>query len=499
MHPGAGNRDGTLLNALLHHAPALAALPRAGIVHRLDKDTSGLMVVAKTPAAQTDLVRQLQARTVTRQYLALARGDLARSVTVDAPIGRHPVQRTSMAVVASGKPARTHVDVVERFGATTLVRCRLETGRTHQIRVHLASIGHPLVGDPVYGGRAAAFREACAAFARQALHAERLALVHPVTRRERAWTSPLPADFATLLAAIDAATADAGAHAMSLAQRFAARARLDRADVGRALRTCTAFVTTRNGGASRAATTLDLGPAHLSSLDDARREAIVANRATVGAFLPSPPVWLEQVHGTRGRVGRCAQCRSGALPPPIADAAVTRLPDVPLGSARRRLPAGAARRRRRDRRRRCACGMARACRRRTRSDGCSDGRRPRIAASRGSVPRSARARSRWATTCARRSAAATPGRSRASSGARRQVARRSAGARAPAARRGGVTRVAVAITARGATRRASSRTGATRQPQRMAAIVWRSAPRRRRRYNAASFIGRAMTPGPTAL
>ncbi len=204
VHPGAGNRSGTLLNALLHHAPALAKLPRAGIVHRLDKDTSGLMVVAKTLPAQTDLVRQLAARTVARHYLALARGDLVRNVIVDAPLGRHPVQRTTMAIVASGKPARTHVDVVERHGATTLVRCRLETGRTHQIRVHLASLGHPLVGDPVYGGRAASLPEALRGFRRQALHAERLALVHPVTRRVRTWTSPLPRDFAELLAAIDA-------------------------------------------------------------------------------------------------------------------------------------------------------------------------------------------------------------------------------------------------------------------------------------------------------
>jgi 23S rRNA pseudouridine1911/1915/1917 synthase len=207
VHPGAGNRSGTLLNALLHHAPSLGALPRAGIVHRLDKDTSGLMVVAKTLEAQTDLVRQLQARSVARHYLALVNGDVARSVVVDAPIGRHPVQRTSMAVVASGRPARTHVDVVARHGATTLVRCRLETGRTHQIRVHLASIGHPLVGDPVYGGRARALPNVLRAFPRQALHAEHLALVHPVTRRQRKWSSPLPGDFAALLAAVDASGA----------------------------------------------------------------------------------------------------------------------------------------------------------------------------------------------------------------------------------------------------------------------------------------------------
>jgi 23S rRNA pseudouridine1911/1915/1917 synthase len=204
VHPGAGNRSGTLLNALLHHAPALGTLPRAGIVHRLDKDTSGLMVVAKTLQAQTHLVRQLQARSVARHYLALVSGDLVRSVVVDAPIGRHPVLRTSMAVVASGRPARTHVDVVARHTATTLVRCRLETGRTHQIRVHLASIGHPLVGDPVYGGRNRKLPEALRNFPRQALHAEHLSLVHPVSHRQRAWSSPLPADFAALLAVVDA-------------------------------------------------------------------------------------------------------------------------------------------------------------------------------------------------------------------------------------------------------------------------------------------------------
>ena len=206
VHPGAGNPRGTLLNALLHHAPALAALPRAGIVHRLDKDTSGLVVVAKTATAQTDLVRQLQSRTVSRQYLALACGDLARGATVDAPIGRHPTARTRMAVVARGKPARTHVEVLERHGIVTLVACRLETGRTHQIRVHMASIGHPLVGDPVYGsGRSARLPPLLAAFPRQALHAQRLALVHPATGKSVAWTSPLPPDFAALLAAVDAA------------------------------------------------------------------------------------------------------------------------------------------------------------------------------------------------------------------------------------------------------------------------------------------------------
>jgi 23S rRNA pseudouridine1911/1915/1917 synthase len=207
VHPGSGNWDGTLLNALLHHAPALAALPRAGIVHRLDKDTSGLMVVAKTPEAQTDLVRQLQARTVRREYLAVVHGDLARATTVDAPIGRHPTQRTSMAVVATGKASRTHVEVVSRFGSATLVRCRLETGRTHQIRVHLTAIGHPLLGDPTYrGGRVAAatLPPAARTFARQALHALRLGLMHPMSRAVMQWEAPPPADFAGLVAALRA-------------------------------------------------------------------------------------------------------------------------------------------------------------------------------------------------------------------------------------------------------------------------------------------------------
>ena len=197
VHPGSGNCDGTLQNALLHHDPALAAIPRAGIVHRLDKDTSGLMVVARTEAAHTSLVRQLAARTMSREYLALSRGDVAQAMTIDAPIGRHPIQRTSMAVVAKGKPARTHVAIIERFGVATLVRCRLETGRTHQIRVHLAAIGHPLVGDPAYGGRRSA--AGIPAFARQALHATRLALDHPAAGRSMHFDAPAPADLAALI------------------------------------------------------------------------------------------------------------------------------------------------------------------------------------------------------------------------------------------------------------------------------------------------------------
>jgi 23S rRNA pseudouridine1911/1915/1917 synthase len=207
VHPGSGNPDGTLQNALLHHAPALAALPRAGIVHRLDKDTSGLLVVAKSAQAQTDLVRQLAARTVTREYLAVVHGNVARNMTVDAPIGRHPTQRTSMAVVERGKPARTHVEVLQRMKLATVVRCRLETGRTHQIRVHLAAAGHPLIGDPTYRGRRKAAADAVAevrAFKRQALHAQRLGLVHPVTGKSRRWESPVPADIEALIDALRA-------------------------------------------------------------------------------------------------------------------------------------------------------------------------------------------------------------------------------------------------------------------------------------------------------
>lgn len=199
VHPGSGNWSGTLLNALLHHDPALEHVPRAGIVHRLDKETSGLMVVARTLEAQTDLVRQLQARTVKRYYQALVRGSVERGGTVDAPIGRHPTQRTKMAVVKTGRPARTHYRVVERFVDCTLVECALETGRTHQIRVHMTSIGHPLVGDPVYGGGTSRVPIG-PEFARQALHARRLGLVHPVTGKPMLWKSNVPEDMAELIA-----------------------------------------------------------------------------------------------------------------------------------------------------------------------------------------------------------------------------------------------------------------------------------------------------------
>lgn len=198
VHPGSGNWSGTLLNALLHHAPQLAEIPRAGIVHRLDKETSGLLVVAKTLAAQTDLVRQLQARTVKRQYLAIAAGVVKKEGTVASPIGRHPVQRVKMAVVSEargGKPATTHYRILESFGRCTLIECSLETGRTHQIRVHMASINHPLLGDPVYGKTDRLLPD----FPRQALHATRLGLVHPLTGRAMQWEVPMPEDMQRLL------------------------------------------------------------------------------------------------------------------------------------------------------------------------------------------------------------------------------------------------------------------------------------------------------------
>jgi len=202
VHPGSGNWQGTLLNGLLHHHPPLAAIPRAGIVHRLDKDTSGLLVVAKTLEAQTDLVRQLQARTVKRQYLALVHGVVARDGSVDAPIGRHQTQRTRMAVTEHGRAARTHYRVLERCAGATLLECTLDTGRTHQIRVHLQSIGHPLVGDPVYRAGRGAAAGPLANFKRQALHAYRLGLVHPVSGAAMQWEASLPADMRELLRAV---------------------------------------------------------------------------------------------------------------------------------------------------------------------------------------------------------------------------------------------------------------------------------------------------------
>ncbi|MGM0521691.1 MAG: 23S rRNA pseudouridine(1911/1915/1917) synthase RluD [Pseudomonadota bacterium] len=206
VHPAAGNPDGTLLNALLHYHPEIAQLPRAGIVHRLDKDTTGLMMVAKTLPAQTALVEQLQARTVSRQYDAVVIGTPVAGGTVDAPIGRHPKDRKRQAVNASGKPAVTHFRVVERFRAHTHVRCKLETGRTHQIRVHMAHARYPLIGDPVYGGRpklppgaAEPLKEILREFPRQALHARKLSFVHPQTEQTMTFRAPLPDDLLMLL------------------------------------------------------------------------------------------------------------------------------------------------------------------------------------------------------------------------------------------------------------------------------------------------------------
>ncbi|NDL61160.1 23S rRNA pseudouridine(1911/1915/1917) synthase RluD [Acerihabitans arboris] len=213
VHPGAGNADGTILNALLHYYPAIAEVPRAGIVHRLDKDTTGLMVVAKTVPAQTRLVESLQAREITREYEAVAIGNMTAGGTVEQPISRHPSKRTHMAVHPMGKPAVTHYRIMEHFRAHTRLRLRLETGRTHQIRVHMAHINHPLVGDPLYGGRprppkgaSDAFVELLRGFDRQALHATMLRLYHPITSIEMEWHAPLPQDMVDLIAAMQADT-----------------------------------------------------------------------------------------------------------------------------------------------------------------------------------------------------------------------------------------------------------------------------------------------------
>ena len=207
VHPAAGNWSGTLLNGLLHHAPELARVPRAGIVHRLDKDTSGLMVVAKTIPAQTDLVRQLQARTVTRLYRAIADGEVPCDGKIDAAIGRDPHNRLRMAVVKfGGKPAVTHLRVLERYPTHTYIECRLETGRTHQIRVHMREAHPPLAGDPLYGNPRHSMPEhigtAVKALGRQALHACKLTLVHPASGEEMSWSARLPDDMRHLLAVL---------------------------------------------------------------------------------------------------------------------------------------------------------------------------------------------------------------------------------------------------------------------------------------------------------
>jgi 23S rRNA pseudouridine1911/1915/1917 synthase len=209
VHPAAGNPDSTLVNALLHHAPELKNLPRAGIVHRLDKDTSGLLVVARTLPAHTYLTTQIQAHNVKREYLAIVNGTFTAGGVVDAAMGRHPRQRTKMAVVESGKHAVTHYRIFERFRAHTALQIFLETGRTHQIRVHMAHIAHALVGDPLYGNRlkipagcSDELQQLLRGFKRQALHAKKLSFIHPDTGEEMQWEAAIPGDIEALMACL---------------------------------------------------------------------------------------------------------------------------------------------------------------------------------------------------------------------------------------------------------------------------------------------------------
>jgi 23S rRNA pseudouridine1911/1915/1917 synthase len=210
VHPGAGNPNGTVLNALLHYYPEIINVPRAGIVHRLDKDTTGLMVVAKTIPAQTHLVTALQKReNFTREYEALCNGTMTAGGMVEKPIGRHPTQRTHMAVHEMGKPAITHYRVAEKFRAHTRLRLRLETGRTHQIRVHMAHLNHPLIGDQSYGGRPRPPKgatpelfELLRSFRRQALHAVKLSIAHPITGEVMTWQAPIPDDMVAMTLAL---------------------------------------------------------------------------------------------------------------------------------------------------------------------------------------------------------------------------------------------------------------------------------------------------------
>jgi 23S rRNA pseudouridine1911/1915/1917 synthase len=209
VHPAAGHHGGTLVNGLMAHAPEMSSLPRGGIVHRLDKDTSGVMLAARSTLAHKHLVAQLADRSVKRIYAAVCRGTFSGGGTIDAPIGRHPTARTKMAVVSDGKPAVTHYRIAQRFGAHSLLEVRLESGRTHQIRVHLAWRKHPLIGDPLYGGRA--FRPAGASaklldtldgFSRQALHAREISFEHPKTGEVMCFSTEIPADMAALIACL---------------------------------------------------------------------------------------------------------------------------------------------------------------------------------------------------------------------------------------------------------------------------------------------------------
>ena len=210
VHPGAGNQQHTLLNALLYHCPDLEQLPRAGIVQRLDKDTSGIMVIARSLKAHTSLVKQLQKRQITREYQSIVQGVMTAGGKVDAPIGRHPVKRKRMAIVDTGKQAITHYKVLKRFSAHSYIQLQLESGRTHQIRVHMAHIRYPVIGDPVYGGRPKFPKQAnpelieeLQRFPRQALHASRLKITHPTLGTEMGWQAPLPADMRHLLALLE--------------------------------------------------------------------------------------------------------------------------------------------------------------------------------------------------------------------------------------------------------------------------------------------------------
>lgn len=210
VHPGAGNRSGTLMNALLHHHAPLSDLPRAGIVHRLDKDTSGIMVVAKTLAAHTHLIRDMQARHIQRQYVALVYGHLVAGKTIETGYGRDPHQRLKMAVLPFGKPAVTSFTVSKRYQYVSLLNVQLHTGRTHQIRVHMAHIQHPIVGDTLYrtrnclkAGMSSALRQALTEFPRQALHAHTLNLNHPISQHALTFTAPIPYDLQTLLDFLD--------------------------------------------------------------------------------------------------------------------------------------------------------------------------------------------------------------------------------------------------------------------------------------------------------
>ena len=232
VHPGAGNPRHTLQNALLGFDPKLAALPRAGLIHRLDKDTSGLLVVARTPEAQTSLSRQLEARTMAREYVAACVGVMTGGGTIDEPIGRHRGDRLRMAIRVSGRPAVTHYRILERFRAHTYLSVKLETGRTHQIRLHLSHIKYPIVGDPVYGGRfglprgaTPALIDTLRAFKRQALHAAKLGFDHPRSGKRLTLKTPVPPDFEQLLAALRQDARAAASEAVEASARKPVRVR----------------------------------------------------------------------------------------------------------------------------------------------------------------------------------------------------------------------------------------------------------------------------------